>query len=273
MNTYFINLDRATERAAFMAKQFAQAGISNPNRFSAIDASKGLGKTGYTPHKWGPYWTLRKSEIAVFESHRALWKKICASGKPGAIFEDDVFLSRTAGDILARFASQNCDFTMVKLDALREEIRLGGEQVLCGENVRPIMQVVPSAAAYVLSPKAAQDLLIRTECYCDHVDDTLTKPLQGYRAMQLMQAIAVQGMFADISGRQGVPSSIFGSERTTARPTQEAYDRGPASYRILKELRRTARKTSRRLFSDNALVRKGGYIGIVPLAEDLPSYK
>ncbi|WP_229940769.1 glycosyltransferase family 25 protein [Pseudosulfitobacter pseudonitzschiae] len=256
-----------------MAKQFAQAGISNPIRFSAIDASKGFENTGYTPHKWGPYWTLRNTEIAVFESHRALWKEIYASGKPGAIFEDDVFLSKTAGDILARFDGLNCDFSMVKLDALREEIRLGGERVLCGETVRPIMQVVPSAAAYVLSPKTAQDLLKRTECYCDHVDDTLTKPIPGYRAMQLMQAIAVQGMFADISGRLGVPSSIFGSERTTARPIQETYDRGPASYRILKELRRTARKISRRLFSDNALVRKGGYIGIVPLAEDLPNYK
>lgn len=273
MKVYYINLDRVPERARFMQQQFARAEILDPIRFSAIDAAQGLDAAGYRPKTWGPYWTLRRSEVAVFESHRALWTKISAAQAPGAIFEDDVFLSHTAGAVLARIAGQAHPFDAIKLDGVREVIRLGAENRLCGEAMRPIRQVIPSAAAYVLSPRGARDLLARTERYCDHLDDVLTRPTRTYCPQQLTQAIAVQGMFADLNAQQNVPASIFGSERTKVHTSEEIYERGPTAYRIAKEARRSLLRLSRRLFEDQRLVRTGGQIGAVALAPDLPPYR
>jgi len=273
MKTYYINLDRAPERAAFMEQQFARAGLVHPIRFSAIDAAQGLPETGYTPKTWGPYWTMRPTEIAVFEGHRALWRQIVQDGTFGAIFEDDVLLSAGAGTVMTRLAAHGGSFDMVKLDGVGRRVQLGKEQRFGEDTVRALHEMIPSAAAYLVSPKGAANLLDRSEAYCDHLDDYITRGSPGYRPYQLMTAIAVQGMFAHVSDRPDVPSFIAGSERTAGKNAHEPYDRGPIPYRAAKELRRATRKVSRRLYADRALERRGGWIGVVPLADDLPAYK
>jgi len=273
MKVYFINLDRVPERAEFMFHQLAQAGIPNPIRFSAIDAARNPKAEGYKPQSWGPYWTLKPSEVAVVESHRAIWAKVAASDAPAAIFEDDVYLSRTTGLVLASLASCGAGFDMVKLDAVGKPIRLGPDRVLDGQALRPLLEVVPSAAGYLVSPQGATQLLQRSRTYCTHLDDFITQPEPGYSALQLMNAIAIQGMFADLSGWPGPHKLVETSERTTGRNRAEPYARGPALYRLKKELGCASRKISRRLVTDRALRRRGGKIGFVDLAPDLPPYR
>lgn len=272
---YFINLDRVPERADFMRAQFAGAGIFDPVRISAVDARQADMEAvpRYTPKNWGPYWTLKSTEIAVFESHRTVWERIAETNQPGGVFEDDVLMSQSAGAVIADLGQNSDRFDMVKLDALSGVIRLGPEITLGNTRLRPVTEVLPSAAAYLLSPEGARNLLRRSQSYCDHLDDYITRPQSDYRAFQLTPAVAVQGMFADVADRPDIPASIAGSERTGLGQAPVDYDRGPAAYRLLKELRRAGRRLARKTYSDRQLLSRGGLVAEVPLAEDMPTYR
>lgn len=272
MKAYFINLDRVPERADFMMGQLRASGFTDIMRFSAIDASKGLPANGYAPRKWGEYWTMRPSEIGVFESHRHLWQEVANAGEPAVIFEDDALISQSAGQIVDQLFEAASAYDLIKLDGVGEVIRLGTQTNIGGLAIRDLRQVVPSAAGYIVSPRGAADLLRRSRRYCDHLDDFITRPAPRYRAVQLMTAIAVQGMFADCSRLRDLPSSIAASERTTGKHSVEDYDRGPLLYRLGKEFRRSGRKIWRKAISDRRLLQKGGWLGTVPLAHDLPPY-
>jgi len=269
---YFINLDRVPERADFMTAQCSRVGLVDPVRFSAVDAAEGHDFPRYQPRRWGPYWTLRRSEVAVFESHRALWEKIAAATGAGVIFEDDVLLSDSFKDVIDALATGAASFDLIKLDALSGRVRLGAETQIGSSRVRVITDVLPSAAAYMLTPEGARKLLSRSGQYCDHLDDFITRPFDGFRAYQLLPGIAVQGMFADVGARMDIPASIANSERTgTTQPAP--YDKGPVIYRLAKEVRRAGRRLTRKIYRDRALIRAGGLIGEVPLASDLPGYR
>lgn len=269
---HFINLDRVPERAAFMQAQCARAGFDSVHRFAAVDAATAPISPRYRPGRWGAYWSLLPSEVAVFESHRALWQQVVESGQPAVLMEDDVLLSEQAGAVSAALAPHVDRFDMVKLDAPGGLIRLGPEVTLGGMSLRPLTGVIASAAAYILTPSGARLLLHRSESYCDHLDDFLTRLHPGYRPFQLAPIVALQGMFADLRDVPGIPPSISGSERTSAAPRARA-PKGPAPYRLGKELKRSARKLARKLYADRALLAQGGRIGRLPVAPDLPGYK
>ena len=118
MKLYFINLDRAPERAAFVIKQCNKAGIEGMVRVSATDAQKSDMKVTayYRPERWGHYWQLTDTEIAVFLSHRAIWERIAVLDKPAAVLEDDVILSYQLGQYLEVLEGLR-DFDLIKLDA------------------------------------------------------------------------------------------------------------------------------------------------------------
>lgn len=251
-----------------------QAGIHHPVRVSAIDARQNDMQqvARYLPASWGPYWELSDTEIAVFESHRSIWDRIASQASPGVVLEDDVLLSRSLGpalDVLEGWA----DFDFIKLDAAPPPARLGPPHEINGLVLRPIMQTLPSAAAYLISPRGARHLLGRSKQYCDHVDDLLTRPCRDYRAFQLCPALAIQGMFSDIKQGFDIPADVAGSERLASDQQTVSLARGPAAYRVWKELRRAVRKAHQKL-GGNALHRmKGGTFEPVPLASDLPPYR
>lgn len=272
---YFLNLDRAPDRATFMKDQFSHAGISDPVRVSALDAAATENFTSprYAPHRWGPYWSMTPTEIAVFEGHRKTWETIVETGVPGAIFEDDTLLSSTVGGVLSDLGQAHSQFDLIKLDTLGGRFRFGASSQIAGQTLRQIVGVLPSAAAYLLSPRGAARLLDHAQSYCDHLDDFVTRPERGLRAFQLVPGVAVQGMFADLRHRPDIPQSVAGSERTNFGTAATDAGRGPFAYRLLKEVRRSGRKLSQKLGADRRLIAQGGLIGEVPLADDLPAFK
>ncbi|WP_164658773.1 glycosyltransferase family 25 protein [Tropicibacter sp. Alg240-R139] len=272
---YFLNLDRVPDRAVFMTDQCAHGGITAPIRVSATDASATRDYTSprYRPHSWGPYWSMTKTEVAVFESHRKTWETIVETDRPGAIFEDDILLSSTAGAVITALGSEQAQFDLVKLDAVGGRYRFGPMRVLGGQNLRRVVGVLPSAAAYLLSPSGAAQLLEQSQSYCDHLDDFITRPWPGFRAYQLDPAVAVQGMFSDLSNRVDIPASVIGSERTDFGKAAPDDGRGPFTYRAMKEIKRTARKIDQKRGGDKRLLASGGFIGEVPLSGDLPPFK
>lgn len=275
MKTYVINLERVPQRAAFMKSEAERIGLKKIHFFPAVDAQMVLKEKisrFYRPKSWKAYWEMTATEVAVFESHRILWEKCAYDGEsPFFICEDDVLMSSSLPEQLLSISKQVEKFDIVHIDAPHSVYRFGQPESWAGVTVAPILQPISSAAAYVISPKGAQKLIaLSNRGFCDHVDDFLTRPRRGYRAFQSLPAAAIQGMFADA---EYVPVEICESERTSNPQTNGKLLKGPIPYRLFKELRRTTRKIVNKTVLNANLKNSGGFVGSVPLAEDLPSYR
>ena len=269
---HVINLDRSPERMAFVQAEFDKAGLGGQvRRFAAIDArSADFTAPGYSPHGRNDRWEMEVSERAVFESHRALWAEVRDSGKSAVICEDDILVSPGFGDALGALDIDR--FGVVKLDGFNARRRYGPVIELNGQAVRPILEPVPSAACYAIAPKAAGVLLDASGSYCATLDDFLFVERPGLAPVQLFPAVAVQGMCC-VEGASGpIPGQIAESERDGPGKARKA-SKGPATFRLRKEIRRLSRKLSIALGSDRRLIARGGIIDCPPLAEGLPPYR
>ena len=271
---FYINLDRVPDRARHMEAELRSAGIDAIERSPACDARAGVEASGYVPATWGPYWSLTPTDIACFESHRALWARVAASELAHLVFEDDILAAPELGAAASELSQAAETFDLIKLDGAPGTVRLGPVQAIAGYQVRPVLHVLPSAAAYLLSPVGADKLIRYSERYCDHADDFISRPRPGWRAFQLVPALVVQGMFATGSVAARLPKTVAASERT-ADPRIDAghKQKGPLLYRLGKELRRGGRRIARAAWADRQLLAAGGLVGEIPLAEGLGPYR
>ncbi|MCH7752973.1 MAG: glycosyltransferase family 25 protein [Planctomycetes bacterium] len=274
---FYINLDRVPKRSEFMEKQLKSVGFQDSaERFSAVDAAQPgvLENTGYRPGGWRPRWNMTKTEIACFESHRRLWQKIVDDGLDSAfVMEDDVFLSTRCADAIKAIEYAPKDLDVLKIDGSNMNGRYGAFIKLGDYQLRPILQTVQSSAAYRITFKGASRLLDISHRYSDTVDDFIFQPRENWRASQLFPAVAVQGMFREDTTVGNQSTVVATSERTADPDLNTNVDKGPTAYRVTKELKRFVRKTKRKLWEDQILLRKGGFIGPPPLAEDLGRYR
>ncbi len=279
---FYINLDRVPERQRHMQAALREVGLADrAERFPAVDARDpdALRDTGYAPGRWRERWSLTPTLIACFESHRALWRRIAEEQHPLAlIMEDDVFLSARLKDTLAALEQAAPAFDVIRLDTCHGHYRFGPPLRAGGLHLRPILQVVPSAACYVLSRSGARKLVARSQVYCDHVDDFLFTPRRGWRMLQSWPAVAVQGMFAQVGAGAGAEAGdalaqVSRSERLSVPSEHAPPDKGPVAYRLMKEFRRSLRKAGRKLGGDARLRARGGIIGCPPTADDLPDLR
>tara|TARA_R110002074_G_scaffold364910_1_gene538484 strand:- start:597 stop:1445 length:849 start_codon:yes stop_codon:yes gene_type:complete len=274
---YYINLKGAEERDEFMKSQAGVVGIDQHiDRFCAIDAStpECLEATGYRSGGWRSRWSLTRTEIAVFESHRALWNRVAMGSDAAAvIMEDDIFLSPKIKDVVAIVEASEIAFDVIRLDGCSGKHRYGPPINNNHPNLREILQTVPSAACYMVSKEGAVKLLKGSEAYCDHVDDYLFSPERNWRCFQSWPAVAIQGMFSNVIDQPQVSMEILNSVRSSAPSEKSAPDKGPIAYRLAKEAKRFFVKCRRRFGGDKRLVGRGGVVGYPPLAEGLPEYR
>jgi GR25 family glycosyltransferase involved in LPS biosynthesis len=274
---FYINLDRVHERRSFMEASFKKLGLdNNVYRFSAIDAidQNALNKTNYKCGGWRPRWSLTPTEIAVFESHRSVWKLIVDRKLPHAIItEDDIFISTKLTKTVLDIEVSNASFDVIRLDSCYQIHRYGAAKEINTTYVRPILQTVPSAACYMLSLAGAKKLLYGSNIYSDHVDDYIFAPRKNWTALQVWPAIAVQGMFCESDIMINAQAVISSSERTSIKSEVTAPDNGPIAYRVYKEIKRTYIKLYLKIIGDRKIIKDGGVIGYAPLESDLPTYK
>ena len=269
---YYINLDRVPERHRFMEGQFLSQGLS-ATRIPAVDAFDMAETPEYAPASWMQRWSLTKSEVACFESHRLAWRAIRDNEERFAvIMEDDAILSAGFSEALkALTKSVHCS-DVIKLDGVNQVRRFGPAIDIGGVRLRTINQTIGSAAAYLISREAAAKLEARANRYCDTADDHIFTPRRDMALMQLDPAIAVQGMFVEdkTSTRS---DTVAASERTSDHRINAVSSKGPVFYRLLKELRRSGRKLMWWLWLDRRLVANGGLMDCPPLAGDLGRYR
>jgi GR25 family glycosyltransferase involved in LPS biosynthesis len=270
----YINLDRAPQRRKFMEKELERVGIEGAFRFSAIDANKegALNQAGFSSGA-GDRWTLPKSAIACFESHRAIWK-LAVDQKLEAIviFEDDVLLSDEIHDIISNLMASSKKFDVVKLD-------IGGSYAKCGIttkisslNVRKLFARLSSAGAYILSYSGAKKLLARSKTYGDTVDDFIFSPSPDWNMYQLFPAAVSQVVNLDNSKgslNYLMEHGVLEGEREKSPDFEgKKMSRGPFYFRIKKEFKRLVKKISWIFYGKNKLLGQGGYYGLIPLRED-----
>ncbi|WP_170425426.1 glycosyltransferase family 25 protein [Ruegeria arenilitoris] len=265
----YINLDRVPARRAFMEAQFAHCGLTSATRFSAIDAQNpdALIGNGYVPGT-GSRWGLKTSEIACFESHRSVWKAAVDQNLQAvAVFEDDVEMSAQAGAAISGLLADAGAYDMVKLDYSPRPLRFGAETNIAGVPARPMLEMAPSAAAYVLSIDGCRKLLTWSERYSDHLDDFISIPRPDWQMYQCFPAFGVQMIWS--KKQDHTVEEVKVSERSQDRKINSGLDKGPAWFRIRRELLAAQRKLYWRMGGQTRLLQSGGFVGFIPCAEDL----
>jgi GR25 family glycosyltransferase involved in LPS biosynthesis len=270
----YINLDRVPERRKFMEKELNIAGLSNTLRFSAIDAKKEgkLNQARFISGA-GDRWSLPKSAIACFESHRAVWQIAVDQDLDAIIiFEDDVLLSSDIGKIISAFVESSNQFDIIKLD-------IGGLQSKCAElmeisgfPVRKLLARIDSAGAYILSNSGAKKLLQRSNTYGDTLDDFLYTPLSNWRMYQLFPAAVAQVVYLDKfkdKFNHFIENKVLESEREESPEINpQNLPKGPFWFRMRKEFRRMQKSLYWRLKGKKKLLQQDGYYGLIPISKE-----
>ncbi|EPX79868.1 Glycosyl transferase, family 25 [Litoreibacter arenae DSM 19593] len=191
------------------------------------------------------------------------------------VLEDDVFVSEELGAAVEDIISHSPkDFDVVKLDGVPQVCLYGKIMpVGGGRHLREVLQVSASAACYLVSRRGAERLVVESEQFCDHLDDFIFNPASGRTILQLDPAVAVQAIWSEQPNIETIGETVKTSERTQDPKINPQKSKGPVLYRLLKDLKRNARKLSRKLYRDRALLASGGLIGTPRLAADLGQYK
>lgn len=238
-----ISLADAQERRSHIGNQFSRRGIVF-RFFNAVDArTLHIGSTPYKPHS-GTRWMLSPSEVAVFESHRALWK-ICTEGDQDhmVIFEDDVVLGDKFSVAYRAIISKSPEFDIVKLDWHPLKTRVAGLKHIAPDfQIARIVKTMPSAAAYVVSRAGAKKLLHWSETYCDHLDDFIFMPRDDWRLFQLIPPVAVQAYMIEDNAAATLGSTVTSGQRSTITGVADRFAKPPISFRISRELKKAVHK-------------------------------
>ncbi len=243
VNIYLINLDRRPDRLSHMAGVLQRLG-SSFERVAAVDGN-------LLPDADLPVGTaLSRGEMGCLLSHRIAWQQIAASGAAyGVVLEDDIHVSPElalfVGD--GNWIPPGAD--AITLEAARKPVALGVVPTAehAGRRIRRLQSPHSGSAAYVISNRAAQVLLGRSEDRRRPSDAVLydTWPMSGtpLAVYQVEPALCVQDSFLP----QDEQMLHFGSDLQTER--QVARRRGAANVlaKIGREISNPFIKLSRRL--------------------------
>lgn len=232
MVCYVINLDRSPERWAFMQALCAERGLV-ARRVPAVDGSKmGEDELERVSPAVGGVRRLAPTEIACFESHREVWRRVAeGSDSHACVLEDDLFLARGFRSICEQVLGAVPNVDLVKLNAYSKKVYLAD---VPDHRVGPLAlfrlkQRTIDASAYLISRECARFALDAFATYQDAVDILLFDPSLDLVTYQVVPGVAVQAKFASFEFLDEVAStSLIQPERSLSR---------------IAENRRKARKT------------------------------
>lgn len=229
MKAYCINLDRRPDRLAHMTALLARHGVAF-ERVAAVDgqdrqvaAAAALCRPGMTGKR------MSAGAYACFQSHRAVWRRLLASGAAHAmVLEDDLLIAEGFAAYLAPdWLPADADLVRLETYQTRLHRQVGPGLPAKGRRLYRLRSRHAGTGCYVISRAAARRLLAATETVSDPVDETLfneASPLfSGLAIYQMVPSPVMQGKGSQEGGganRAGwVQSSIMGRD---ARLNSEA---------------------------------------------------
>lgn len=158
LNTYLINLDRATERLRRMEEKLAAAGLPF-ERVPAVD-----GSTLTFPHPQFDAWSYRHlhgrrvipAEVGCYLSHVECARRLLASEASHAlILEDDVSFAPDFLPVL-RAAMQDGSWDILRLSTVNKGPKYGYQALPGGRRLAKALTREKGAGAYVINRAAAE---------------------------------------------------------------------------------------------------------------------
>ncbi|OHV81585.1 glycosyltransferase family 25 protein [Rhizobium sp. LCM 4573] len=195
MQILVINLDRSTDRWRHMQDQFAKLGLAC-ERIPAIDGRQ----SGAIPLQSGQWRFLKPTEIACFLSHGKCWEYFLeGNSEYAAVFEDDIYLSDNAADILSGRMAIPRDIGILKLETFASPVRLSKHSLHSweGYDIHRLHSSHFGAAGYIMSRRAAEIIVsLSRQGTLDPVDTFLFGRRGAFwkknEVFQLSPAICVQ---------------------------------------------------------------------------------
>ncbi|MFA9229776.1 MAG: glycosyltransferase family 25 protein [Microgenomates group bacterium] len=199
MKAYCINLDRRSDRLAYMTQEFARHGIVFV-RISAVDGTHpdiAAKAAQIPPTALGA--RMSNGAYGAFQSHRACWQNLVDSGDAYAmVFEDDLHLADGIGSYLAE-SWIPADADIVKLETFGTRTHIGKkpDYAAHGRRLVPLRSSHIGAGCYVLSRAIAARLLQETATFNEPIDEVLFNDALAFfdtaRIYQMLPAPVVQG--------------------------------------------------------------------------------
>lgn len=276
LKLFFINLDRATDRADYMWSEIDKLGLrAQTERFPALDADADGIRNGFKRSILTTNYALDPTQIACFESHRGVWKHIVDTGlKQALILEDDLLFGPRFTEALTQVFDHAEDYDLIKIDGVRSLQRLSNPQACGTVELRNLDIISYSSAGYMVSHEGAKRLLRETESYNHGIDLEILRPRRGWRMRQLFPAICVQGMFLPQEDQAKLPECIAGGQRKDHPDHKGPYDDEPWWFTVKRIVQvRLFERLPSLLWERRAYLRSGGTIENIALQDDFARYK
>lgn len=222
MKKYIINLDRSTERMAWMDSAFRGMGLAYV-RVSAVDGqllSKKKRADLCAPRADGLPWT--DAEVGVLLSHRKCWKMIASGDEDyGVIFEDDIHFSGDASNFLRDASWIPRGAELIKLETTAQVTTIEKSAVTVhSHRLARLCAAHWGAGAYIVSRELARRLLVQVPPLRDQVDVILFNPAYprcDFTTYQLFPSICIQDSVLRNDEAGGDLASTLDAERRRLR--------------------------------------------------------
>ncbi len=246
MLAFYINLDRRTDRRAFMEEQFAALGLdiqrlpaTTPDTITSNDIAP-LSPAAIVE-------TMSPVEVAISVSHFRAWQRMLDEGRDHVlVIEDDYKLSSRFPAFLTDFDRKRPDVGLLRLEAQLGSVRLHrwAEAGPLETSLHMPLSYQTGAGAYIISADYARWILASPKRFAMPVDDILYSPRSPLRNAKRTRC-TVPGMAIfrwEASPEFDVPESILISDAQPSRNEREFEERNqgkrPAHERIGREIRR-----------------------------------
>lgn len=238
---YVINLDRAPERLAHMDREFRLVGMEY-ERLPAIDGTRlheversAVVAPALRTRDWSP------GEAGCLLSHHEAWSRIAAgTDEFGAIFEDDIVFDEKVASLLCFIENRRPRGDIIKLETnlMLAELDRRPSVVSPPSNLHRLRSLHSGTGAYVLSRRAAQDLIGRLSLFDLPVDDVLFGPHAASNDLLVLQALPAVALQISV-GSKPPAGSVFSSgiESERGRVAKEAFERRMATRRPVEVVR------------------------------------
>jgi len=201
-----INLDRAPDRMARMARLLGEMGVA----FARVPAFDGRSLPPPAAGAGDSSWRMTASEIATIRSHQGCWDLFEQSGDPACvILEDDVHFGRDFADFVAGERELPPDFDLIKIETTPNKVWLdrNTERPILGQ--RKLMRLASphlGAAGYVLSRAGLAKIRSQYQGFECPIDTALFGPAaQALTIYQMVPSLVIQD-----NGLKGKNSSYVG---------------------------------------------------------------